>query len=274
MFDQASLDAVVVMTPISALAPVSQAALRCKIPVLQFKPAAADSASASESIRLAQANNVVFMVGENYRYHREYKQMRAFVEQGVLGQPRFYHFNDLHLTGSGSKWFTTWRKEDLASGGYLVDGGVHAVASIRQISGSPIRIVQALSASIASEFSNRLDNLLLLNLTFADGFIGQAMLSNAVVEQETRRHKIFGDQGTLALLIKERRIEFWPAHGEPCVLFTAAPHDDDYLLMFNDFYRYVVDGITPASTAEDALIDLQVIEAGLRSARLGMPVTL
>lgn len=274
MFNRVSLDAAVVTVPISASAPVSQTALRHKVSVLQLKPAAADSDSASASIQMAQANSAVFMVGENYRYHAEYKQMRTFVEQGVVGQPRFYHFNDLHLTRPGSRWFTSWRMEDLASGGYLVDGGVHAIAALRQVINNPIHTVQALSTSIASEFSSRLDNLLLLNLTFSDGFLGQAMLSNAAVEQETRRHKVFGDDGTIALLIKERRIELWPAHGDPQELYSAPPHDDDYLLMFNDFYQYAVNNVVPTSTAEDALVDLQVIEAALKSAHSGLPVSL
>lgn len=274
MLDQADLDSVVVTVPISQLAAVSQSALRHKTSVLQLKPVAADTVAASISIQLAQENGVVFMVGENYRYHTEYQQMQTFVKQGLIGQPRFYHLNDLHLTNPNSRWFTSWRKEELTSGGYLVDGGVHAVAAVRQVIGSPIHTVQAISTSVASEFSNSLDNTLLMNLVFSDGFIGQVMLGNASVEQETRRHKVFGDQGTLALLVKERRIEIWTGHGESRALFTAAPHDDDYILMFNDFYQFLVSGKTPTSTTEAAFIDLKVIEAGLQSAHSGMPVSL
>ncbi len=273
---QSDIDAVLVSVPIHLLAEITQDAIRQNKHVFQEKPIADKLGDGEKSLALAQKHNVTLMVGENFRYRPEFRQVHRLVQDGLIGKPKLYRLNDLHYTYPGGLWSQTlWRHEGKHDGGYLIDGGTHIIAGMREMVRSKIKFVHGLSLSFYPELLSNQDDSLLLHLVFENGMVGQMALGYGTIDRDARKPKVYGDKGTLVLLPKQKRIEFWPVGKDAeTEEFAMDSIDNDFREQWVDFYASVVEGKTPYSTPEDALMDLRIIQAGRHSSATGKTVTL
>jgi UDP-N-acetyl-2-amino-2-deoxyglucuronate dehydrogenase len=108
--------------------------------VLIEKPIARTLDEADRMIAAARAAGRTLMVAENFRYMPAYRQVRAFIEQGTLGELR-----ELHVAARGFRRHADWRlSREVMGGGALIDGGIHYVDNLRYW-GGPVRRVFALA---------------------------------------------------------------------------------------------------------------------------------
>lgn len=154
MYDDVSLDAVVVSTPNAFHAPAAVAALERDVAVLVEKPLA-DGVDAAERVVEAHGDSDAFcMVGFNNRFAAA---PQLFVEQREAG--RFGELRHVDATyrrrrgvpGHGS-WFTDG---DLSGGGALVDLGVHAIDLALYLLGYPD--VESVTGVTRSDIGSRRD---------------------------------------------------------------------------------------------------------------------
>lgn len=275
LLERDDIDAVLIAVPIHLTAGLVRLALEVGKHVFAEKPLANSIEEGLQLVRLANKKKLILMVGENFRYQSRFRQLRELVEKGAIGESLLYGLNDLHYTYPNSKYHKpgSWRQTGLHQGGYLVDGGIHIVAGMREVVGKEIVEVHGLMTAFNSALMGGHDDTLLLHLRFQDNMIGQMALGASAIDPEARHPKIYGRDGTLVLY--PDHIELWhvdqsrPTEKIP-LLGTGAGFQEEW----EDFYLALTTSSTLYGTPLNSLMDLQIILAGIESARTGVPVTI
>ena len=89
MFDQESLDVVMVGTMADVRPTVTIAALNSGAHVLAAKPMAPSLADAEAMLQAAEQADRMLMVGYNFRFRKDAQAVHNFISSGGLGTPRF-----------------------------------------------------------------------------------------------------------------------------------------------------------------------------------------
>lgn len=190
---------VLIAVPINRTAALVRAAVAAGKNVLAEKPISEHHADALSLLNQAKLANVKLLAGENFRFQSTYRDLRLLIENGTIGDVKIVFWNDLHFTSRSGKYAATdWRVQGEHVGGYLVDGGTHIVAGLRQLRSVPIDSVHALSTLVQEYLSNQADTML-INFRYTDGVIGHLALGYGVHDPDARIPKILGTDGTLAL---------------------------------------------------------------------------
>lgn len=191
---------VLVAVPIEMTERTAQRVVDAGKPLLVEKPIATSTTAALKLSAAARERQVPLLAGENFRFKPEFARMRQLASSGAIGDVKVIYWNDLHFTPPTGKYAETeWRIAGAHQGGYLVDGGTHIVAGLRQLTDSAIVSVHAVSAASQAYLSHQQDTLL-MNLVYDDGVIGHLALGYGVHDPEARHPKICGTSGTLALM--------------------------------------------------------------------------
>jgi predicted dehydrogenase len=120
------LDAVIVSTPNSLLAPVAIAAVGAGKHVLIEKPGALNAAQLRELRAEAVKKGVRVRVSYNHRYHPALRKARELVDSGIAGPLMFLRGRYGH--GGRRGYDREWRANPaLSGGGELIDQGVHLI---------------------------------------------------------------------------------------------------------------------------------------------------
>jgi predicted dehydrogenase len=120
------VNAVIVATLNSTLAPISEQAIRAGKHVLIEKPAGVSVQQIETLERLAAESDSIVRVGYNHRYHPSFQKARQIVDSGVLGPLMFIRGRYGH--GGRKGYDREWRADPvLSGGGELIDQGVHLI---------------------------------------------------------------------------------------------------------------------------------------------------
>jgi predicted dehydrogenase len=253
------VDALLVSLPIEAQPAVVLKALRAGKPVLSEKPMAPSLAAGRRL--LAQARPLArrgpaWMVGENYRFMPAAAWAEKQLRQGALGQLRVVEVRQSGWTDASNPYFhTAWRTRPRFVGGFVLDAGVHLAHLVRRFAGFPVEL-----RGLAAQFSPDLPPMdtAVAVLRFSNGALG-TWLSSFSSAAGGPMLTLRGSLGSLelhpdhALLI--------PRRGRPRGFRSK---DDSFSLQFGHFAGVVLDGRRSAYTAEDALLDLALMESVVR----------
>jgi predicted dehydrogenase len=274
MLERDDIDAVEVVVPITLTAQIASQALRNGKHVFAEKPIADNLEDGRNLIKLAHQQKRVLAIGEQFRYQPHFHQVRRLVKSGIVGDSLVYRLNDMHFTYLDDKYpSTAWRREGAFTGGYLIDGGVHTMAGMRSMVDSPVTEVHGLATTFNPHLSGPQNDTLLLNLKFANGMIGQMALGYSAIDHDARHPKVYGRDGTLVLF--GDRIEVWrTGRDAPTEIIPIEAKTDGVREEWLDFYNAVANDEPLQHPPSEALADLQVILAGLESARAGKVVSL
>jgi len=120
------VEAVIVSTLNSSLAPIARGAIVAGKHVLVEKPAGISVAQIDELITLAARHGVQVRVGYNHRFHPALQKARELVDAGALGPLMFIRARYGH--GGRVGYDREWRADpNLSGGGELIDQGVHLI---------------------------------------------------------------------------------------------------------------------------------------------------
>jgi predicted dehydrogenase len=234
--------------------------------VISEKPIAADLATAHRLLdHYARCSDLIWMVGENWRYESAFVQAAEIVRSGAIGAPVTCHWAVFTPVTPQSKYYgSAWRESGEVRGGYILDGGVHHVAGLRLIVGE-IAQVSATVKQVAPHLPPA--DTVAAHLSFANGATGTYLASYAVAAPWPSYLYLVGDKG--ALRMQRGEIEL-TVDGETevrrCNKFDGVELE---LIAFADAIR---SGRPHTNLAEEALHDLAVVDALLRSAAEGRPV--
>jgi predicted dehydrogenase len=120
------IDAVIVSTNNSALAPITLAAVRAGKHVIVEKPGAIASEQLAEIQTAATASGSLVRLGYNHRFHPAFLKIRELMTTEALGEIMFLRARYGH--GGRVGYEREWRADPkLSGGGELIDQGVHLI---------------------------------------------------------------------------------------------------------------------------------------------------
>jgi len=120
------IDAVIVSTLNSSLAPIARAAIEAGKHALIEKPGALRAAELRGLQALAAARGTLVRLGYNHRFHPALQKAREIVDAGTLGPLMFLRARYGH--GGRKGYDREWRADPgLSGGGELIDQGVHLI---------------------------------------------------------------------------------------------------------------------------------------------------
>lgn len=262
-----AVEAVLIVLPIPVMPGYVALALAAGKHVISEKPIADDLAGARRLLdEYAGRTGQVWMVGENWRYETAFVQSAEIVRSGAIGTPVTCHWAAYTPVTPQSKYFgSTWRESGEVQGGYLLDGGVHHVAGLRMVVGEIVE-VSATVRQVAAHLPPA--DTLAAQLRFANGAVGTYLASYAVAAPWPPYLHVVGDKGALRM----QRGEIELTTGGKTEVRQCNKYDGVELEL-GAFAAAIRSGQPHTNPPEEALRDLAVIDALLRSAASGHPVT-
>ena len=259
------VEAVDIVLPLDVAPDYIERALAAGKHVVSEKPIAADSASARRLIEAWRRTRCVWMVAESWRYMTAIRAAAEVVRSGQIGTPRLAHLAAYFNVELGGPFDTPWRRSATFEGGYLLDGGVHLIATLRAVLGE-ISEVCALSSQVSPVLPT--PDTVTASVRFKSGAVGALAITFGLPSLVTCVLQVAGDRGSL----------LW--NGETVEIkvgseVTTYPGDtDEVKAELTAFAQAIRFGAPHRNSPDEALADVLVIEALLEAARSGRRQTL
>ena len=132
------VDAVAVLLPLDLNEDAVRAASAAGKHVLLEKPLSTDLASGKRILDIESAHpELVFMLAENFRFRRVFRELKALLAAGRIGKPIFASWKTWQLVDENQTMWaqTAWRTQHSFDGGFITDAGVHNIAAFRDLFG-------------------------------------------------------------------------------------------------------------------------------------------
>ncbi|HWI62865.1 MAG TPA: Gfo/Idh/MocA family oxidoreductase, partial [Symbiobacteriaceae bacterium] len=265
------IDAVYIPLPNHLHAEWTIAAAQAGKHVLCEKPLAMDAAEAIRMVNACREAGVHMAEAFMYRHHPRYKRVREIIASGEIGDVRVIRGAFTFNNGAAAENVRFHR--DMGGGG-LYDVGCYPISAARYILGCEPEAITA-----QAFFSPRHDNVDMM-LSGLLEFPGNVALTFDCGMWAYARNtlEILGTLGMIELpsAFIWRGPDVNALHvtvgGEKRV--EPAADLDHYTLMADEFAKVVLDGRPPRFPAEDAIAQMRILEAGLKSARERVRVVL
>jgi predicted dehydrogenase len=256
------IDAIYNPLPNHMHVPWSLRALAAGKHVLCEKPIGLSAAEGEQLLAAARGSGFLVTEAFMYRWHPQWQRAKALVCEGAIGrlttiQTFFSFFN----ADPGN-----YRNKPECGGGALMDIGCYAISLSRWLfDAEPTRIM----GRIEYDPRFQIDRTASAIVEFAGGtssFVCSTQLS------PHQRVQIAGDRGRI-----EIEIPFNAPPDKPCRLWLDGatkeeivfPICDQYTLQGDGFSKCVLNGEQPPTLLDDAVANMRVIEAIVRSDRTG-----
>lgn len=265
----AEVDVVDVLTPTSSHADVVGRALEADCDVICEKPLTRHTAEAERLVQLASDLGRQLQVAHVVRYFPEYEHLHDAVADGVIGTVAVQRFTRSGPFPTRGTWFT----DRANSGGIVFDQMIHDIDIARWLAGDVVRV----SAAATTNSAGPVEAAHVL-LTHESGVISH--VAGTWGPAHIRFGTTFYVGGTAGVLRHDSLAErdmvpdlphTGPAHrGMP----LANGGVDPYGLELEEFLTAIAGGAPPRVTAADALEDVRVADAALRSLERGESIGL
>lgn len=263
------VDLVVIVLPIPSVAAAVRAALSSGKAVISEKPCAASILEASSLLEFhaTLADQPFWSVNENYRCKPLVEKVSALLRDGVIGQVFDINFDFTFPLGPEPEG---WRQSASFSGGYAMDFGVHYIAALRAWFGE-VTEVYARNAAMRP-FSPGGDTLTSL-LTFEPGILGTFRIAFAshAVDIRLPDLKISGSHGLLEVNFRLGSVELITPSGRQAFDLSADGWETGGVY---ETLKHSIGALHGEHdllcTPQEALLDLAVIDAMMRSGKTGV----
>ncbi|MBX2997867.1 MAG: Gfo/Idh/MocA family oxidoreductase [Caldilineaceae bacterium] len=261
---RADVEAVDIVLPIPMLVDAVRQALAAGKHVISEKPIAPTCAEAEALIDFYKGyTNQLWMVAENWRYEDAFLAAGEAIRRGEIGRPLYCDWSLILPVMPGAPGHRTlWRRTGDFPGGFLIDGGVHHAAGLRAVLGE-IESVNAITAAHRPDLPPA--DTLIAALHFTNGAVGSYSVTYAARSglADAALH-VIGEEGSLR--ISAETLTIWREKGETTQSFPLHLSVERELAAFAESIR---NGVAHRNPPQEALRDLAVIEAMLRSAETG-----
>lgn len=289
-----NLEAVYVLTPNSAHAPISIAAMEAGMHVMCEKPMAKTYAEAKEMVETARRTGKILTIGYQNRYRPDSRYLKRACENGDLGE--IYYAKAHALRRRAVPTWGVFLDAEKQGGGPLIDIGTHALDLTLWMMDNyePEMVVGSVYRKLAdqTETGNIFGDWDPEIFTVEDSAFGYIKMKNGatiVLESSWALNTLdVGEAKTVlcgtkagADMVKGLRINR-VNYGKQCVEepdlqaggvayydgASEAAKDVEQRI----FYNAVVNGEEPVVKPEQALVVTQILEAIYRSGETGKPV--
>jgi UDP-N-acetyl-2-amino-2-deoxyglucuronate dehydrogenase len=271
------MDLVIIGSPSGAHAEQGIAAARHGLHVLTEKPIDVSTARADALIEAAKEAKVKLAVLFQDRMKPHIRQLKNWVDQGVLGKPLF--------VDARVKWYrppeyyanSHWRGTiALDGGGALINQGVHTADLLLWVLGDVVR-VQARTAKLLHKIEA--EDTALATLEFASGAMGIFHATTAAYPGYPRRVEISGTEGTV-ILEHDRIIGVDLRDNSRAVIESAARDENQsastavvsdfrgHQALLEDFLEAIQQNREPACNGIEGRRSLALVEAVYHAAKI------
>jgi len=258
------IDVVYIATPNELHKPFALRAAALGVHVLCEKPLATSVADAEAIAAACHKAGVELMVA--YRLHFEEGTLSAIdlVKSGKIGDPRIFESVFGHTVRPGDI-----RTRADMGGGAMFDLGVYCVNAVRNLFQA-----EPLLAFGSSLMKEGVDDTTTAVLHFPHGRTAHFTVSNSIAGVSS--YRVVGTEGDLRVEPGYEYSEKIEHHltVEQKSSTTKFGKRDQFAPELEYFSRCILEGRAPEPDAEEAIDDLRVIEANLKSAKIGVPVAL
>jgi predicted dehydrogenase len=168
------IDVVDILVPISKNYIISEETARSGKNVICEKPLAPNLEQARKFTEIPKKYDVKVMIAENFRYNEEMNKIRDILQQGKIGEPIYFIWNEVECFPCRMVEDTyaaaEWRQHPDFRGGAFLDAALHNIAGMRHIFGS-VDKVQAFGKPFKEDFNPYMS--INANILFQNGMIGQ-----------------------------------------------------------------------------------------------------
>jgi predicted dehydrogenase len=260
------IEAVDLVLPIPVMPAVVESALRAGKHVISEKPIAPDLTTGRRLLSTyAGCTGQVWLVGENWRYEAAFEQAAHVVHSGQLGRPLLCHWTVYNPIQPDNKYYaTSWRRAGGYPGGFALDVGVHHIAVLRWLLGE-IAAVSATTTQVRADLPP--PDTLSATLRFENGAMGTYLATYATSALWPPALHLSGEFGSLRVHRQELEVTL-NGVTQP---IPITPYGG-VVAQLAAFAAAIRQGQRHRNPPEQALQDVAVIEAMLRSAETGCQV--
>ena len=280
ILEDASVQAVLVLTPPNTHLDIVQRAARAGKHVLVEKPLEIDLDRATQLVQVCETEGVMLAVRLQHRLREAAVGLKALLDAGELGQ--------LISASASVRW---WRAQGYYDepgrgtlardgGGVLITQAIHTLDLLLSLTGLPERVTGLAATSPVHRMEGEDTAAALLH--FAGGAMAVVQATTAAYPGFPERIELNGTLGTATLESGALQVLF--ANGKHLALGTnqgsgggADPMAFDHAAhrtVLQDFIRAVQTGRAPKISGRSALRVQQVIESIMESSRTGSTISL
>ena len=270
VLDRSTLDAVVIATPTSSHAELVIRAAEAGLHVFCEKPLALWIEQTQAVLAAVEQAGVLLQVGFMRRFDAAYQQARSAIQRGDIGRPLTFK-----AIGRDPACPSIEYANPAASGGLIVDMGIHDFDLARWLMDSEVERVSAEGSLLACDELRALGDIdnAVINLRFASGALGNVEVSRNATYGYDIRTEVLGSEGTV-------RIGGSAATQHPEVLRQTHTVQDPphFIRRFGAAYRAQIEHFVecvrtarqPRVSGADALAAIQIARAATQSLTTGL----
>ena len=273
LIDDASVDAVVIVTPTHTHRELVIAAAARNKPTFCEKPPALSLDEVAQMQRAIERSGMFFQMGFMRRFDAGYAAGKKAIDEGRIGTPLVFKATSRDPFRPSLEY-----ANPKSSGGMLIDMGIHDFDLARWFMGD-VGTVSAVGATIAyPELATvgDIDNAI-VSLTFTSGKLGAVDLTRSGIYGYDISTEILGLEGTIRIgYLRETPILVMTKDGgvsHDTVPYFMERFRDAYTHQLQDFARNVQHAKAPPITIDDGLEALRVGIAATRAREAGTSVT-
>jgi len=268
------LDAVIVCTPPRTHAPIIEAAARAGKAIFCEKPVDLDLTRVDACARVLAETGVPFHVGFNRRFDPTHRALHDAIRAGDIGRPEMLVLSSRDPEISPPDYVAAMPY------GIFYDTMIHDFDMVRWLTQDEPVEIYARTACMLDEKQNphRDPDTAMVVLRMAGGALVHINSSFRAVYGYDQRIEAFGEKGML--ISGNHHPTSLERHGadgirrDPLLHFFIDRYAESYRRELDLFLQAVESGATPPIGVEDGRRALIIAEAGVRSAKSGMPVAL
>ena len=275
------IDLVIVCSPNTLHYPHAVAALQAGKHVIVEKPFTVNASEAASLIEIARTSGKKVFPFHNRRWDSDFLTLKHLIAEGYLGKVVEYESRFDRFTPEISR--AAWRYQQEAGGGTLFDLGIHLIDQAVSLFGKPESVFSCLFNQREGSIT---DDSFDLKLIYPD--LNVTLKASVFVKEPGPRFQVHGTKGSFvkygldtqeAMLRKGKKPGSAGYGIEPTkqrgLLNTESfnktfrgryeTKPGNYMAFFDNVYSAVVSGADTIVKPEEALLNIQIIEAARKS---------
>lgn len=275
LFQNESLDAIIICTPPALHYPIALEAAERGIHVFSEKPFTTNNKKALELVNLFNQKNLVNQVGYVNRFNDIFRTVKQYIENGIIGNVIRFKSEMYSRTITKAEEGNTWRDSRENGGGAVYEVASHAIDLVNFLIGKPDKVT---GTSMASVFSKHVEDAVNATFLYKNGISGTLNVnwSDESFRKPTNKIEIFGSQGKV--LADQHGIKVFMKNSSPennlrlgwnTIYITDIFHSVPFYVRGNEFtsqlYHFIdcisKKEIKNSCTFNDAKDTLDIIEA-------------
>ncbi|UOQ84745.1 Gfo/Idh/MocA family protein [Gracilibacillus salinarum] len=231
--------------------------------VLCEKPIALDAKEAEEMETASRKAGVVLAEAFMYRYHPRYQMIEEIIQSGEIGEIRGIH-GAFTFNNAAAKENVRYRKD--WGGGSLYDVGVYPISAARMIMKA-----EPQAATVHAFFSEEHDHVDMMAAGILEFDNGIALSFDCGMWAASRnRLEIIGTEGRIelpsAFVANQNEQDHFYLHTNKGTKEIEVPHVNQYALQADVIGKSIQSGEALPYPADDAVLNMKVLDACLTSA--------